>query len=301
MPDIRARCHCGLADYSISLPESSFPLKSALCHCSSCRHSSGHAFVTWAVIPTESPPDTSHLTQYASSSTADRYFCPVCGASVLNVDRGNDQSEWEFATGIMDRTEGLLNRVQLFANDTGDGGAAKWLLDAVPEVHGRHRDSPLLSDKEISMMKPETDVEALTERCHCGDVQFTIDEGDAKYQAGLDACTSCRTVTGCEITAWATVPQKNVHPFELDRLKQYSTSPGVTRYFCGRCGATIFYLKEGLDSVDVGVGLLDGGGVRAEKYLDWRKYEDGIAYQDDAIDSAFAKSLADGVQRDRGG
>src|SRR5271170_7657477 len=189
---LKAKCHCGLVSYSYTLPASAFPLKSAICHCGSCRRATGQLFATFAVIPSPHRPDISHLKEYASSSSISRYFCPRCGASALNTE----SDEWEFPSGILEKTEGLLNRVQLFINDTKDGGAALWLATGLPEMHSQDRQSRLTTVQEVIEMErmsqnaSESMEERLPASCHCGDVSFTISKGKEKYPAGLDACTS---------------------------------------------------------------------------------------------------------------
>jgi hypothetical protein len=306
---LKAECHCGLVSYSYTLPASAFPLKSALCHCGSCRRVTGQLFATFAVIPSPHRPDVSHLKEYASSSFIRRYFCPRCGASVLNTE----SEEWEFPSGILEKTEGLLNRVQLFINDTKDGGAALWLAAGLPVMHSQDRQSRLTTVQEVIEMERMSQnasgnmEERLPASCHCGDVFFTISKGKEKYPAGLDACTSCRKVTGFEITAWVTVPKNSISmrdgsPFNFasPTLTKYNTSPNVVRYFCSRCGATIFYLKDGNDTVDIGVGLLEAqSGARAEEFLRWEKYDNCVAYQEDAIDSMLVQALITGMQECR--
>lgn len=257
-------------------------------------------FATFAVIPAD-PPDLTKLTEYKTSSNISRYFCPRCGASVVNID----SHEWEFATGVLDKIEGRLSRVQLFIGDTKDGGAAAWLFDTIPEAHLGHRDSKCVSESDIMTMRSQDGSEnQISAKCRCGDVSLLIAPSNDKYEAGLDACTSCRKVSGFEITAWVTVPQKAITmaggPLDLESsvLKQYQTSANVHRYFCARCGATIFYLKAGRDSIDVGVGLLRASsGTRAESFLKWEKYDNCVAYQEDGIDQVFVKGLAEGIKK----
>ena len=260
--------------------------------------------MTFAVIPAD-VPDLSALTKYVSSETMSRYFCPTCGASVVNVENLEGGGiEWEFATGVLDRTERLLNRVQIFVEDTHDGGAAGWLADAVPEMHRQHRKSPAMTTADVEVLKVEEPSQGpIVAQCHCGDVSFQIAPG--KYPAGLDACTSCRLVSGFEITCWATIPQKHITtaggPFNLNSpaLKNYKSSQDVDRYFCARCGALVFYYKSGRDTIDVGVGLLRASGASAEEVLTWEKYEDCVAYPQDAIDAPLVKMLAEKIQKSR--
>jgi hypothetical protein len=73
----------------------------------------------------------------------------------------------------------------------------------------------------------------------------------------------------------STEPLQLAH--EPDRpacLKQYLSSPGKYREFCGICGATCFWWNVGRpDVIDVSIGLLDerDDGVRAEDWLKWHR------------------------------
>jgi hypothetical protein len=107
----------------------------------------------------------------------------------------------------------------------------------------------------------------------CGAVPFQIAPPDIsakgsasnKYPASPDACTSCRTVTGCEITSWAFVSrdrlrtsihgagkisdsqgntQRPLNLLDMSALTYYKTSPAVMQGFCSTCGANVFYYRH---------------------------------------------------------
>ncbi|KIW77318.1 hypothetical protein Z517_09764 [Fonsecaea pedrosoi CBS 271.37] len=330
---LKIECHCHLTSFSLAIPSTELPLKSALCHCSACRHTTGQLFATWAVIPAELPGDVlsgGNLVKYASSPTCQRWFCKRCGASVVNVDEngGRGPAEWEVGTGVLSfddpgGLEGKLNRVQLWVEDVkGDGGAVGWINQGGLEGMDRlwtGRDSETVSDGavgDLMLRKVEArdDSQRLVAQCRCKNVGFEISRppgdynaGTGRFEASLDACTSCRTVTGFEITCWATVPKSLITAkADLDsllddraRLGHYKTSSDVSRYFCARCGATAFYYKHGLDTIDVALGLLEPeveGAVRVESWLEWQKYPKSVAYPEDAVDKAFVRKLAEGMK-----
>ena len=316
MPDdnitLNARCHCGRASYSYNLPPTAFPLKSTLCHCNSCRHASGLLFATFAVIPSPHRPDFAHLTAYASSQALTRYFCPTCGAHMGNFESG----KWEFATGVLDQTAGILERVQLWVEDTRDGGAAVWITPgAWPfAVYVRGRGSGEVTDAMIEGMVVKSQIgssseEKLQGHCHCGDVKFTLarsDRANGKYEAGLDGCTSCRTSTGFEITSWVFgVPRGKITGSDggssfdgiLASTTHYKTSAAIDRYSCSRCGAIVFCGHQGRDPVDIGVGLLDAkSGARAEEWLDWKGDDECLEYGEDALDQGLVVAFQRGMQ-----
>ena len=332
---VEIHCHCELTSFSLPLPSSSFPLKSAVCHCNSCRHTTGQLFATWAVIPTPIPSEilkSGNLIRYDSSSTCERWFCKQCGASVINIDKADDQQEWEVATGLLhfkdeNGIDGKLDRVQLWVEDIkADGGAVGWINKG--ELAGMDRfwngrESAVVSDDDVRHLmeeghtvSPESRQERLNAQCHCQKVAFSVarpeqsfNSGTGKFEANLDTCTSCRTITGFEVTAWTTVRRTLVQAdgsgldtllADTSRLGQYKTSAGVSRYFCIGCGATVFYENHSLDTVDVGVGLLQSqpeGEVCAKDWLVWQRYPECLAYAEEAIDKHFVGNLAEGMRR----
>ncbi|KAL2147367.1 hypothetical protein VTI28DRAFT_9831 [Corynascus sepedonium] len=133
------------------------------------------------------------------------------------------------------------------------------------------------------------------------------------YLAGTCACQTCRLASGFEIQTWAFIPRRNIFlvsqpsspgtssssskdekkgekeptatPLDFTTLprdtllRQYESSPGRIRDFCGRCGATVFWHDTFRpDLIDVSVGLLSSaadrgkngdGGARAQGWLEW--------------------------------
>ncbi|VUC26835.1 unnamed protein product [Clonostachys rosea] len=121
----------------------------------------------------------------------------------------------------------------------------------------------------------------------------------SKYLAGTCACQSCRLTSGFEIQTWAFVPRANISiripdgetigrniPLDFDSLpsgilQSFKSSPGVTREFCGTCGATIFWHEtEDADVIDVSAGLLRGNdGACADSWLEW--WKDRVSFAED--------------------
>jgi hypothetical protein len=333
---LTAKCHCTFFQTSYTIPLSSLPLKSSICYCNTCRKTSGYAFGSFAVIPSPNRPDVSALTAYASSDALTRYFCPRCGASIGNFE----PDEWEFTTGVLDRTGGgLLNRVQMWLEDTKDGGVGLWLNDQRFDRYIRSRASEKLSFADVKAMAEKSRHEIRTvssdatatqhedilkASCHCGAVSFQIERPDSdakepnsnKYRAGLDACTSCRTVTGSEITSWAIVPRDRIKNsntrqpldlLEMTSLSYYKTSPDVTRGFCSTCGAKVFYYRHRgntgkEDTVDIATGVLESrAGARMEDWLVWDHYGEAVvAYREDAVDRELVEGLVKGIKEDGG-
>ena len=123
-----------------------------------------------------------------------------------------------------------------------------------------------------------------------------------RYVAGNCACNSCRLTSGLEIVQWAYVPTPRLtnasgerYQFNCSTLKSFKSSEDVTRYHCGRCGATIFYWNDSRPQViDVAVGILDApSGARAEDWLDWRLM---ISHEEDATHRRYLKAFKEGLE-----
>ncbi len=336
---LTARCHCSFASFTYTIPRSAIPLKAAVCHCNSCRYAAGQLFATYVVMPSSIPsPDFSHLKSYNSSSNIARYFCPKCGAYVGNIE----PNEWEFATGMLNSTEGLLDRVQMWIEDTKDGGASIWLKKSHgtnPTRHLRDRGSSEATDTIINDLSHNSKQQIsctprtpfLKGSCHCGAVSFLLQPPTPpsssettstphRYPAFLDACTSCRLTSGFEITSWMRAPQSHVFKHQSDHssstssnrnenentnypltpenpsLHHYSSSPGVHRYSCKTCPASVFYVKDSNkgESVDIAMGLLRAeSGARAEEWVDWKK---GPEFGEEGTDAVFVAALKEGMR-----
>ena len=123
-----------------------------------------------------------------------------------------------------------------------------------------------------------------------------------KYFAGTCACMSCRFASGNDVQTWAFVPKVNIRQindssldFHTGTLKQYVSSAGVYRHFCGKCSATVFWRSDrrpGL--IDVSTGLLEAdSGARAEELLEWATAK--VSFQEDAQNRAFIAELGEGL------
>lgn len=131
-----------------------------------------------------------------------------------------------------------------------------------------------------------------------------------KYVAGHCMCPFCRLSSGFEVQSWAYIPLVNIVQPHSDTpiclededkrpkgLKQYISSPGRYREFCGTCGASAFWWRaDSSDLVGVSIGLLDekSVGARAEDWLEWHK--DRVSYAERALDSSMAKALQEGLK-----
>ena len=100
-------------------------------------------------------------------------------------------------------------------------------------------------------MKPSE----LSGRCLCGAVQYRIN--GKVDDAFFCHCESCRRSSGAPFMAWGRVKQDR---FELIRggLKEFASSPGVTRSRCANCGTEITYQHKDCDpDLDFPLATLD--------------------------------------------
>jgi hypothetical protein len=131
-----------------------------------------------------------------------------------------------------------------------------------------------------------------------------------RFMAGTCACKSCRLALGFDITTWAFVPVTNIsldregakpfqrHPY-WGTMKAHLLPDGITRTFCGVCGANVFWdgwSKDGSPSlIDVAVGLLDARtGARAEEWLAW--WPNRVSFEEDALNKGLIAGLKKGLK-----
>jgi hypothetical protein len=165
------------------------------------------------------------------------------------------------------------------------------------------------------------DHDTLLAKCHCGGVSFTISrprqdfvespDGEkwvmrshpTKWLVSLDACSDCRLVTGTHVIGWILIPTDHISPPPPEDLligtsKVYNSSEDISRTFCGRCGATVFYSETGRPGiVDVAIGILrHKDGVMLDDWALWRTAR--LAWADNGMkyDESFTRSLAEGLQ-----
>ena len=85
------------------------------------------------------------------------------------------------------------------------------------------------------------------------------------------------------------------------KLEVFNSSEGIERQFCGTCGATVFYERNGYPNCyDVALGLFETDKRGLWEFLnDWFEFKqwDKIKYTEDAVDSAFKEGLLAGLSR----
>ncbi|WQF80859.1 Putative CENP-V/GFA domain, Mss4-like superfamily protein [Colletotrichum destructivum] len=337
---LTARCFCKAVHFALVIPASSLPLKVHLCHCSICRYTHGTLCIFHAPLPSGVAPDfiapssLSNLTAYRhATALCKRYFCSTCGCHIGDV--GIDDDEWVVSMSIFDANKDDVPsiwdiRTHVNTASAPGGGFYDWL--------------PSISTKEMKVWNPEEPSEnetavalrsevgtggdeVLRAQCHCGGVSFSISRPKAamigneaykawlspidttKWTACLDVCGDCRLQTGAHAVGWALIPESCISPrvpadLSIGTSKAFASSDGVSRSFCGRCGATAMgYFDcggtrrqgDGERLLNVATGILRAPeGVLAEDWLMWRTDRLAWAASGMSYDAAFTKALGEG-------
>ncbi|MGQ3671668.1 GFA family protein [Xanthobacter sp. TB0136] len=89
--------------------------------------------------------------------------------------------------------------------------------------------------------------------CLCGQVRYRISSVTSAFWCH---CTMCRRASGASAVPWASVPRGAFHMVR-GMLRQFESSPGVRRGFCGACGSPILFDMAQESEVDITIGTLD--------------------------------------------
>ncbi|KAF4467907.1 hypothetical protein FALBO_5211 [Fusarium albosuccineum] len=236
-------CLCGSVTQKVSsqAPGTSGSIELALCHCDTCRHSTG--LLCTSYLPIQEPDSTNNLTVFKASDRSSRYFCSVCGCHVFrSLKKYAGELIWGVATGTISSSDELSESVIYGTHtqvaDTVDGGLSKWISLDKQKI-------PLDNSSSKVMLPAET--ASLEATCACGGLSLRITRPNEtsrlpqrgysdlthpycstddsvrsnpsdekwwvrgnKYFAGTCACWSCRLISGFEIQTWAFVPAANI-------------------------------------------------------------------------------------------
>ena len=333
---LEAKCLCGAVHFTLDMPVSLLPLQVRLCHCSICRYTSGAPCVFHMTLPkgmerrfvTPSVPSNITLGP-AKSGLCTIDFCSTCGCHVGSTDA--ETGELAMSTSIFsDHGPDVfqINR-HIFSKSVKDCGIAPMVMN----VGGR-----VLADRNPPDDHPRAEIvsgeietgkdgeERLRAECYCGGVSFTIPrptkkvmenpfmsqyvspEDNTKWLAAFDLCDDCRLSDGTHVVGWAFIPLSLCEPpitsdLKIGTAKNYASSPGVLRSFCGTCGATVFYHHDDRKPsdethvVDLATGILRApeGGM-AENWLHWRARAAWTA-SGQRFDKEFTDALEEGMRK----
>lgn len=179
---IKARCLCGNFTTDIPVGTKSLPLSAWMCHCDTCRRSSGTLCTTYLLPDNPSfQPDPSllgRLKGYKSSENITRYFCPTCGCHVLW--NGPEQDTWDIPTGCLEKIDDVIQfKGHIYVKDTVDGGSADFITQHAGNplsIHGTGSDSQELAPGWRNTSEPQSvDQHArLHAHCACSGISFYI-------------------------------------------------------------------------------------------------------------------------------
>ena len=105
-------------------------------------------------------------------------------------------------------------------------------------------------------------------KCLCGGVRYEID-GELGPITNCH-CSLCRKMSGSAFASGATLPAANFHFIAgQELLKEWESSPGYFRVFCGQCGTPLIKRKPNdPNHVRFRPGSLDSDpGVRISKHI----------------------------------
>jgi hypothetical protein len=93
--------------------------------------------------------------------------------------------------------------------------------------------------------------------CLCRNVRYEIAGEIGAF--GYCHCTSCRKASGTAHAANAPVQRIDFRLMSgADWLREFESSPGKVRVFCGRCGSPVYaYLRTDMDTIRIRLGTLD--------------------------------------------
>lgn len=93
--------------------------------------------------------------------------------------------------------------------------------------------------------------------CLCGSIRYSTSEELSDF--GYCHCISCRKASGSAYGANAGLQRSSFQLFDKSKqLKEYESSPGKFRAFCGNCGSPIYaYLSKTPDLIRIRLGSLD--------------------------------------------
>ncbi len=98
-------CHCGAVRYSIA----GEPRHSAVCHCETCRRTTGALTTAWVGYPVEAlTVEQGEPRTYSSTSGVERQFCGICGTSLFYTNQ-------PMMPGVVDVLTATLDEPQDFA------------------------------------------------------------------------------------------------------------------------------------------------------------------------------------------
>jgi len=120
-------CHCGAIRYSLA----GEPKHSSVCHCESCRRTTGGLTTAWLGYPGEAlTVEQGEPRSYSSSPGVERRFCGACGTSLFYANEGAMPGVVDVLTATLDEPEAFAPALHVQTAD-----ALPWEagLEALPK------------------------------------------------------------------------------------------------------------------------------------------------------------------------
>lgn len=122
---------------------------------------------------------------------------------------------------------------------------------------------------------------AITGGCHCGAIRYALSA--APTGSMICHCATCRRISGALVVAWISV-ESDAFAITKGEPARYASSRGISRQFCGACGAQITYACDDDSSyIDVATSTLDDPNAFPPTHhswlshdLDWVKFGDRL-------------------------
>lgn len=119
--------------------------------------------------------------------------------------------------------------------------------------------------------------------CLCGAIRYRFT--GAALALSLCHCRSCRRAAGAPSVAWVVLSSAEFS-FTAGTPMVFSSSPGVLRTFCGRCGTPLTYQREAeTETIDLTTATLDSPDELAptkeiwlEHKLSWEQANDTMLH-----------------------
>jgi hypothetical protein len=226
---ITAECLCKAHTFSTSVLTSQLPLEGNVCHCNSCRHSTGALYVIDVTWPQpRNKMDISGLQTYQFSKEITYRFCGTCSAPMF-YDSQKDPGELGVFSGALKNIDTDLIKLteHIYVEDTIDGGGSVWLkrpnADDKEIPRFRERSGELSWDwpqvSTSTVLKDKREQGSVPIWCHCKGVEMVIHRGNYaakkredlpwfidprtnKPVASFDVCDSCRMQFGSDTIYW---------------------------------------------------------------------------------------------------
>jgi hypothetical protein len=104
-------CMCGAVRYRLA----SAPFDAGWCHCRTCQLNSGSPAMVFASVPSNDyaiESGNEHISRYASSEKAERWFCGQCGTPLLFRELAGTTHDFSIAT--LDKPEAVLPEFHIY-------------------------------------------------------------------------------------------------------------------------------------------------------------------------------------------